>query len=225
MCKKDKIFYKKLKKIQLAHKPEKWEAIKPYNWKKEWGPIVKYNADWDGCYLLDLIIYKLEKMYLGLDIYSNEVRESLDKKLKVLKETIELGKKLQTHDYDEEYHEFGKEHCAHVILVYKKEDGLKSKPIHEFVHWSSQEDFNLDGTKEDFKKDMDHYLGTTEVKTWAKENGYDPKELTTAYSGKWDSDENSKIYKKLVKKCCKAKQDDTDKFFKLIAKNYRGWWW
>lgn len=222
MSKVDRIYNKQLKQIQKAHKPEKWERRRPYNWKKEWGPFIKYDADWDGAYLLDLIIFKLEKMYIGLDNYSNEVREDLDKRLAVLKKTIELGKKLQTYDYDEDYHQWGKIHCAHVILVYKRSDGfLKGKPIHKFVHWQAEEEKE----DQDVYERLEGYFGRKEVDQWAKENGYDPKELSIAYSGEWDDKANYKIWKKKVRECNRIEQKDTDEFFKLISRNYRGWWW
>ncbi len=218
MDKKDKEFYSRLKEIQKAHKPAKWEARNPYNWKKEWGPFVKYDADWDGAYLLDLIIYKLEKMYIALDVYSNEVRESLDPKLVKLKETIDLGKKLQTYKYDREYHDWGKIHCAHVVLVYKKGESLKGNPIHKFIYWYKPEEENED------KDYFEDYFREKEVKQWAKENGYDRKNLTIAYSGEWDDKENYKVWKKLSKKCQKEEQADIDKFFKLISRNYSQRW-
>ncbi len=230
MIKEDKKFYKELKKVQLAHKPEKWEARQRYNWKKEWGPFIKYDADWDGSYLLELIVYKLEKMYLGLDIYSDEVREDLNKKLKILKETIDLGKKVLSYDYEADYHAWGFKHCAHIIYIYKKTtnqsddkinaSAIKAKPIHKIVRWQ-KEDLD-DKDPSDRLKD---YLGTKAVVEWAKENGYNPEDLTTAYGGEWDDKANYKIWKQKVKAAAKAEQKDIDDFFKLIARNYRGWWW
>ena len=220
MDKKDVLFNHRLKAIQLAHKPNKWEARNPYNWKKEWGPFLKYDADWDGAYLLDLIIYKLEKMYIALDIYSDEVRDSLNPKLKVLKDTIELGKKLQTYDYDTDYHAWGLKHCAHVIYIYKKGEFIKGQPIHKIVQWHKD-----DVDDEDPFDRLEDYFGTKAVAEWAKENGYDRKDLTTAYGGEWDDKANYKIWKQKVKAAAKAEQKDIDEFFKLIARNYRGWWW
>ena len=223
MDKQDRLFYKKLKEIQLAHKPEKHEAIKPYNWKKEWGPIVKYDADWDGCYLLDLIIYKLEKMYLGLDIYSNEVRRDLDKKLKILRETIDLGKKVQSYNYYSKSRKFVEEHCAHVILIYEiGKSTSKDKPLHKIIKWKKDKKYLESSDPKDF---IDNYFGETEVKNWALENGYDPKTLTKAYTGQWDYDSNHDIWVDMMKSEEKEEQKDTDNFFKLIAKNYRNWWW
>ena len=220
MSKKDREFYKRLKKIQQEHAPEKGCARYPYNWKKEWGPFIKYDGDWDWTYLLDLIVYKLEKMYIALDIYSIEEKESLDSKLKVLKETIDLGKKIQNHDYDKEYHDFSSQHCAHAIYIYKKGDCLKknSKPIHTIIKWRLEEN---SGYKE---HPMEFYCVTKEIEQWAKENGYDPKKLTSAYGGEWDDKKNQKIWQKMIKEANKALQKDTDRFFLLISRNMWGWW-
>lgn len=211
---KSKKYWTRLQQVQLEHTPEKYMARKPYNWKKEWGPFIKFDADWDGSYLLDLIIYKLEKMYIGLDMYSDEVREDLDKRLAILKKTIDLGKYIQTHDYDKEFHEWSREHCAHVVHIYLKDRTADSQPIHEIV----KDRTNKENPLEDF-------FCEKQIKQWCLDNNYDRKDVSVAYSGRWDKEENATIYKDKVKKAAKEEQKDIDNFFKLIAKNYRGWWW
>lgn len=219
MDKQDTMYYKRLKALQIDHKPNKWEARHRYNWKKEWGPFIKYDADWDGSYLLELIIYKLEKMYIGLDVYSDEVREDLNKRLETLKKTIDLGKKIQTYNYDAEYTNWAKIHCAHVILIYKRGSRDDKDILHRIVHWYDPE--------QDEKEDiyLDRYFGNQEVHKWAKENGYTMADLSIAYTGEWDDVKNYKIWKQKVKEAAKVEQKDIDEFFKLIARNYRGWWW
>lgn len=208
----------RLSLVQQAHKPSKWEARKAYNWKKEWGPFIKYDADWDGEYLIELIIYKLEKMYIGLDVYSLEVREDLNKRLAQIQEAIDLGKKILTYEYDKEYSEFSRQHCAHVILIYRNHHDLKEEPLHRIVKKDRQLDFNKDDP-------LDDYFGTSDVKKWCEENNYDRKDVCTAYTGQWDDPANQKIWVKMIKEANKAEQKDAEKFFKIIAKNYKGWWW
>lgn len=209
-----RLFYRKLKQIQNEHKPPKGTARHPYNWKKEWGPFLKYDADWDGAYLIELIIYKLEKMYLHLDLYSNEIREDLDKRLVVLRETIDLGKKVQNFDYYEDSYNWGVLHCAHVAHVEKKGS---SEEIHKIVKW-----------KKDLpNEEMFHFYYDVrgEIKNWAREHGYRMEDLNISYSGEWDSPRNYEIYKEKMNIGVKQMQNDTEKFFKLIAENYQTWWW
>ena len=210
--------------IQKEHTPEKWEARKPYNWKQQWGPYLKYDADWDSAYFFDLIIYKLEKMYLELDIFSNEYKPTLTKKLKILDEIIKLGKKIQTFDYFEESDRFSKAHCAHVVLIYDNEGKkgmeamLSSKKLLAKVPSS-----RTDTLDEDFS--IDDIMGDRLANQWIAEHGYTKSQVHYAYSGEWDSEENQKAWVKMIKAEGKAKQKETDQFFKMISRNFRDWWW
>lgn len=226
MSAKDRLFYKKLKDIQKAHKPDKWEARHPYNWKKEWGPFIKYDADWDGAYFLDLVIYKLEKMYIALDIYSDEVRDSLDKNLAILKKTIDLGKKLQTHDYYVGSHEFSEEHCFHFVYIYDNEgktgiEALRSKKLLAKV---PQKRIKLDEANAE-EITVDDLLGDKLANKWVAENGYTKQQVHYAYGGEWDDPKNHDVWLKMVKQEGKTEQKDMDDFFKLISRNLRKWWW
>lgn len=220
-----KLFNKEIKRINQEHKPDKFSRRKRYNWKKSWGPYVKYQADWDGIDLLDLIIYKLERMYASLDIFSDEVREDLNKRLKTLKETIDLGKKLQNHDYGDEYYRFGKEHTTHYALIYKinpEAKGFVERAKSQVLIHKMPSERPLDWEKCTYS--VDEILGLKSAKDWCREQGYCDKDVEIATTGKWDSEENYEQWKKLIKKANKEEQSDTDKFFKLISHNYKGWW-
>ncbi len=222
--KKNKEFWTRLKAIQLEHTPSKHEARHPYNWKKEWGPFIKYDADWDGAYFFDLIIYKLEKMYISLDIYSDEVRESLDKSLAILKETINLGKKIQTFDYYTESSRFADEHCYHYVYIYDNEGktGMEAMLGKKLLVKVPQErpDFN-----EESKITVEDILGDSAANKWLEEHGLDKTQVHYAYGGEWDDEKNHDEWLKITKKEGKAEQKDIDTFFKMIARNYRRWWW
>ena len=234
MSKVDRIYNKQLKQIQKAHKPEKWDRRHPYNWKKEWGPFIKYDADWDGAYLLDLIIFKLEKMYIGLDNYSNEVRQDLDKRLAVIKETIDLGKKIQTYDYYKGSHDFSHEHTTHYVLIYKhKNTEVVGKGKFKIQLYKNEELLykmprpkmkSLDEEVDSEIKTQD-WMGSKSAYKWAEENGYDKKDIHLAYSGEWDDPKNHDEWLKMAKAERKAEQKDIDRFFKLISRHYQEWWW
>lgn len=216
-----KEYYKRLAAIQKEYAPEKGDIRKPYNWKKEWGPFIKYDADWDGTCLLQLILFKLEKMYIGLDTYSDEVRESLDLKLAKLREAIDLGKKVQTYKYDKECDEWSDAHCAHVIFIHKKGESVRSEPLHKIVHWFNEVKEN----SKDVNDRLEQYFARKEVQQWAKENGYNSKDISVSYGGEWDDEANREVWRRMLKKARKAEQADIDKFFKIIARNYPSWWW
>ena len=228
-----KEFSRRLRVIQKEHTPDKWEARASYNWKKEWGPFIKYDADWDSAYLLDLIIYKLEKMYIELDIFSNEVREDLDPKLAKLKETIELGKKIQTFDYDTESHAFSSEHVTHYVLIYKHtgaettgEGKIKFQTYknEELIHKLPRPKMSIE-EEVDYEIRTRDWMGSETAYKWAEDNGYNRKDIHLAYSGEWDDDKNHDEWLKILKKEQKALQKDKDDFFKLISRNCSEWWW
>src|SRR5574344_87880 len=81
-------------------------------WRKEWLPIIKSDADWDGDYLLDLILYKLEKMLLHLERFSDEEEKSKEKTLSSLKRAIELGWQIHDRESDKIVSDFFDAHCS-----------------------------------------------------------------------------------------------------------------
>lgn len=223
--KKRLLFKKRIKEINKAHKPDKCDARKPYNWKKEWGPYVKYQADWDHVYFLDLIIYKMERMRAELSIFSAEEETSLQKHLNMLDQIITLGKKIQDFDYYKEGHDFSDLHTTPYALVYKRDPS---------VHWSERLSCTellkkLETKRPDLDSEhltVDDILGYREAIDWCKDNGYTPgKDVTIATTAEWDSEENYKTAEKLFKQCAKDEQKDVDTFFKLIARHFREWWW
>ena len=136
-----------------------------------------------------------------------------------IREVIDLGKKIQTYDYSKECSEWGDKHCAHVVLIHRKSDNIKDEPLHKIVCWRNSEN------SENVEDRLEQFFSRKKVQQWAEENGYDMEDLQISYSGEWDSKDNYKVWKQLFKKAQKAEQDDIDKFFKLIARNYKTWWW
>lgn len=214
--------YLKSYKKTFLHDCKEDHARKNSDWRKRWMPMIKYDHDFDGNYFLSIIMHKLNIMYDYYDFgyYTMQSDESKKEILDTLKEAIELGKKIQIFDYYEKMHNFLEEHLGHVISVYDKPLKIGkgwSDPIHEIVYWRKE------GEGREIVLD---YLDNTDTlwRKWAVDNGYDPKTLYTSYSGKWDDEKNNEIYQKISKECAKTEQKDIDKFFKLLAKNYRKWW-
>lgn len=215
---KNKEYFKKVKALQDEHNKDTFGLVKNPTWKKEWLPMVKYDHDWDWAYFLDLIIYKLEKMRLSLIMFGSGVREWRERIDKELTETIELGKKLQNHDYFKKSHDFSHEHTTHYVLIYK--NYTDKEPFH------AVKCKKYDTIDEQVEAEIDNhdFLGSKAADNWLKENGYDKKDFHYAYSGEWDSEENHDLWGKMIQEEADVEQEDYNKFFGLIAKYMRGWW-
>ena len=57
-------------------------------------------------------------------------------------------------------------------------------------------------------------------KTWTTSN----EDGTYNYCTSWDTEENHKLYNKLIKEADKKREKTIDEFFKFIRKEYRKWW-
>lgn len=224
----DKDEKKRIKAIQEARKYYFKDDPCPFNnklWKKEWKDFIKHDADWDGMYLFDLILFKIEKMRITQAMYSIVCEEELNKILGSMDEAVTLGKKIRDHDYYEASHTFSEEHCAHVIyLYYSEEKGIKALLSKEIIHKFVQprKKHTDDETTEEMWED---FSGQKMTEKWAQENGYDITKIHRAYGGEWDTKENQKTYRKMVKAEVKAYQKDVDNFFKILAKNIFSWWY
>lgn len=185
------------------------------DWKKRWMPMIKYDHDFDGAFFLEIIVHKLNIMYdyYEFGYYTMQSDESKKEILETLKEAIDLAKRIEEHDYNEGSDKFMNEHCAHLIYIYDKpwKLGQKEEPVHIITKWRTGDA-------------LDDYFGAKEVDQWAKDNGYDLKDIHTAAGGKWDDIKNHDIWISMVHAEAKEQQKDIDKFFKLLAKNYQKWW-
>lgn len=227
MSKADREYYKRLAAVQKEYTPEKWDARKPYNWKKEWGPFIKYDADWDGEYFLDLTLFKLEKIYISLDIYSDEYRRDLNKKLKILRQIINLGKQLKTKDYYVESSNFSEEHFTHLVYIYEKQskENIQLTKDDKLLATVPSSRTSVEDIADGDELSADELLGALNAIEWIKENGYTRDQVHFLYGGEWDTPENRELCHKMAKKEARQEQKDTDQFFKLISRNYRDWWW
>lgn len=105
------------------------------DWKKRWLPFIKYDHDFDGGFLIDLIVHKLHIM---LDFYEDgkhcwQVDESRLEIVESLKEACRLGDMIIAD-------EFGKE----AFDVLEKHMHISSEPENDGLHrldirWDSPE--------------------------------------------------------------------------------------
>ena len=96
---------KEYKKKYLAERRSEHRKVrlkKNSDWKKQWLPFIKYDHNFDGTFLLQLIVYKLHIM---LDFYDHgkycmQVDESRLEIVEELKEACKLGDMLLADEFD-----------------------------------------------------------------------------------------------------------------------------
>ena len=75
------------------------------HWRKKWLPFIKYDQDFAGEYLLELIVYKLHLMLEFWEKYPSGVwltDEEMEKKRQSLRKACELGDLLIEDNFDQE---------------------------------------------------------------------------------------------------------------------------
>ena len=100
---------KHLKDYKKAYKRKRWEdrkwcVKKNSDWRKRWMPFIKYDHDFDGFFLLELIIHKLHIMldYYEHGKYCHQIDESRLEIVDELREACRLGDLLIEDNFDEE---------------------------------------------------------------------------------------------------------------------------
>ena len=96
------IDYKKAYKIK-RHEDRKFCVKKNSDWRKRWMPFIKYDHDFDGFFLIELINHKLHIM---LDFYEHgkycmQVDESRLEIVNELREACRLGDLIIADDFNE----------------------------------------------------------------------------------------------------------------------------
>lgn len=206
---KNKEYKRALKEIRKKYCQP---GYKNRRWKKRYAPILKYDWDWDGEYILRLLLYKMELVFTHLTFEGNEDPGSKDPKMKRFAELIDLGYKCLTFDYhEEEDSEFLRDHMTDLVLVYK--DGYKKENL--VATYRQERKGNWLVTEEDPK-----------FNDWAKEQGIDLKDKSykLGYSGEWDSEENEAKWHEMINASVEERKSDRREFFAGIADNLDGWY-
>ena len=99
---------KHLKDYKKAYKRKRWEdrkwcVKKNSDWKKQWLPFIKYDHNFDGTFLVELIVHKLHIM---LDFYEHgkycaQCDEERLEIVKELKEACRLGDLIIADEFNE----------------------------------------------------------------------------------------------------------------------------
>jgi hypothetical protein len=156
---------KHLKDYKKAYKADRREnrrtcVKRNSDWKKRWLPFIKYDHDFDGFFLIELMVHKLHIMldYYDHGKYCMQVDESRLEIVESLKEACRLGDLILEDDFNEpaykvmmEHHRMWTEPCkdnshlceikmewdspeakAEYDRLEKETDALREKTIDEF---------------------------------------------------------------------------------------------
>ena len=164
---------KEYKKHYLAERKKlhpRARIKKNSDWKKRWMPFIKYDHDFDGGFLLELIVIKLHIMldYYDHGKYCHQIDESRLEIVDELREACRLGDLLLEDNFDEEAYKVMKEHMKSYTTP--TEDGL-----HELhMDWDSEENHELykkldreaDKVRDKTEKDFFNYIRDHYHKWW-----------------------------------------------------------
>ena len=108
---------KHLKEYKKAYKRKRWEdrkwcVKKNSDWRKRWMPFIKYDHDFDGDFLIELIVHKLHIMldYYEHGKYCMQVDESRLEIVDELREACRLGDLIIADDFNEPAYEIMEKH-------------------------------------------------------------------------------------------------------------------
>jgi hypothetical protein len=108
---------KHLKEYKKAYKRKRWEdrkwcVKKNSDWRKRWMPFIKYDHDFDGFFLIELINHKLHIMLDFYDHgkYCHQVDESRLEIVDELREACRLGDLIIADDFNAPAYEIMEKH-------------------------------------------------------------------------------------------------------------------
>ena len=141
--------YKKKYLAERRSEPRKVRLKKNSDWRKRWMPFIKYDHDFDGAFLLELIVYKLHIMldYYDHGKYCVQVDESRLEIVKSLREACRLGDMLIADEFDYPAYKIMEAHM-HMSSRPSDKEGLSELVI----TWDSPEDeeaYNIASEKAD----------------------------------------------------------------------------
>lgn len=145
----------------------KEEGMCKDHWRKKWLPFIKYDQDFAGEYLLELIVYKLHLMLEFWEKYPSDVwlsDEEIERNTNSLRKACELGDLLIDDNFDSTAYKILEEHhqCKS-IPVNKQWSNFEitwedSKYEEEFIKLLRQAEKEREETKQKFFKYLaDHY--------------------------------------------------------------------
>lgn len=207
-------FLAELKAIQAEHAPkEKPRSYINSQWQAEWKDFIKYDMDWDDGFLMDLILYKLQKMKAWFSHFGMSIDEEREKIVAEIDEAIRLYNYAQDTDFDASVMEWGNKHLFNWVEI---REG-------DFMH-SGKLLYKTEKVKTGKNKEL-NFLKNQEADEWCKANGHkNYKDVHYTYCSRWDCFINKYIWKYKLNKAYKAEQKAYDDFFLYVSRHFRGWW-
>ena len=205
------------------------------SWKSRWKYFLKRQFPWYG--LIELNQFKIIEMRDYILHYSWLTDGEIAKQVREMSEVINLGYKILEDKYEDEAHKWLRENQCSITLVYKaksfKDEDLLVKLYNRgaFEDLISPAELYLDDpmSKEAFEmcKEFIKDKDTRSVADWLEANDLTEKDINTAYTGEWingkPDEENQAELHKRFEEAWKARQDDINKYFALIAEYQYGW--
>ena len=182
------------------------------NWKKRWKDFIKYDYDWDGVFLLEIIMHKLkliQERYNSDKMSDFMAEESLKPIQDSINECVELGEKILNYDYGAVSDQYLKDNTNNGHELFIMRDGQKT------VLFQALDDEDLPLISS-MKKCVE------EKKCLISQ--YPQDQILLAYFSNWKDQACVEVWTEMLKKAHKEEEKDTKKFFTLIAKNYKLWW-
>lgn len=128
--------YKKKYLAKRKAESRKVRIKKNSDWKKRWLPFIKYDYDFDGAFLIDLIVHKLHIMldYYDHGRYCMQVDESRLEIVESLKEACRLGDLIVEDNFNAPAFEIMEKHLKTSTTPNNDGTGI----LH--LNWDSPED-------------------------------------------------------------------------------------
>lgn len=213
------------------------------SWKCRWKYFIKRQYPWYG--IIELNQFKIIEMRDYMIHYGYLAEEETARQVREMSEVINLGYKILEDKYEDEAHKWLRENNCSVTIISKpiKGETLKEKIdcIKEeitrlynrgmFEDIISEAELYLDDPmskeafemRKEFIKDKD----TRSVDEWLTDNKLTNEDISLSYTGEWingkSEEENQAEYTRRFQEAYKARQDDINKYFALIAEYQYNW--
>lgn len=125
------------KAYRAKRKADKGFCVKKNrDWRRRWGQFIKYDHDFDGFWLIELIVHKLHIMldYYEHGRYCMQVDESRLKIVESLKEACRLGDLIMADEFEQPANEVMHAHMK--VNLIPQDNGNKLLDL----KWDSEED-------------------------------------------------------------------------------------
>jgi len=216
------------------------------SWKSRWKYFIKRQFPWYG--LIELNQFKIIEMRDYMLHYSILAEEEVEKQVREMSEVIVLGNKILEDNYEDSAHKWMRENECRITIIEERRpiegEGLKEKLENSerlelarlynrdmFEDIISETELYLDDPiskeafemRKEFIKDKD----TRSVDEWLKDNNLTKKDIRLSYTGEWingkSNEENQAEVTRRFQEAWKARQDDINKYFALIAEYQHRW--